>query len=161
MDVRLQVRTFDWAVIYFSSKFGILGFIGSTPPVDPMTATPVYRMIRRPEVIGKALVDTQLSMAIPPGYYGRIAPRSGLASKSMIDIGAGVIDADYRGIVKVLLFNFSESDFAINPGDRIAQLILERIGMPSVQEVTQLDDTVRGNQGFGSTGIHGAIETLA
>ncbi|KAG6872592.1 Deoxyuridine 5'-triphosphate nucleotidohydrolase, partial [Termitomyces sp. T159_Od127] len=60
---------------------------------------------------GKALVDTQISIAVPAGTYGRVAPRSGLASKFMIDTGAGVIDADYRGIVFVLLFNLSDKDF--------------------------------------------------
>ncbi|KAJ7688440.1 dUTPase-like protein [Mycena rosella] len=60
---------------------------------------------------GKALVDTQISIAVPAGTYGRVAPRSGLASKFMIDTGAGVIDADYRGVVFVLLFNLSDKDF--------------------------------------------------
>jgi len=60
---------------------------------------------------GKGLVPTGLSMAIPIGNYGRIAPRSGLAAKNFIDVGAGVIDADYRGEVKVLLFNFGEQEF--------------------------------------------------
>ena len=60
---------------------------------------------------GKALVSTALSMAIPEGNYGRIAPRSGLAAKHMIDVGAGVIDSDYRGEVKVLLFNLGKEDF--------------------------------------------------
>lgn len=63
---------------------------------------------------------------------GRVAPRSGLASKHFIDTGAGVIDADYRGEVKVLLFNFSEVDFTIQAGDRIAQLVLERVCFPSL-----------------------------
>lgn len=62
------------------------------------------------------------------GVDGRVAPRSGLASKHFIDTGAGVIDADYRGEVKVLLFNFSEVDFAVKQGERIAQLVLERVG---------------------------------
>ena len=69
---------------------------------------------------GKVLVSTGLAFAIPVGNYGRIAPRSGLAAKHSIDVGAGVIDADYRGEVKVLLFNFSDKDFSIVPGDRIA-----------------------------------------
>jgi dUTP pyrophosphatase len=76
---------------------------------------------------GKALVETDLAIAVPGGTYGRIAPRSGLASKNHIDTGAGVIDADYRGQVKVLLFNHAGTDFAIKEGDRIAQLILERV----------------------------------
>ncbi|EAU84606.1 dUTP pyrophosphatase [Coprinopsis cinerea okayama7 len=106
---------------------------------------------------GKALVDTQLSIAVPPGTYGRVAPRSGLASKFMIDTGAGVIDADYRGTVFVLLFNLSDKDFEVNEGDRIAQLIIERIYTPEVQEVDDLEETVRGAGGFGSTGGHALL----
>lgn len=66
------------------------------------------------------MVSTGISMAIPEGYYGRVAPRSGLAVKNFIDVGAGVIDSDYRGELKVLLFNFSEVDFEVKKGDRIA-----------------------------------------
>lgn len=73
------------------------------------------------------LVDTDISIAVPAGTYGRVAPRSGLASKHSIDVGAGVIDADYRGPVKVLLFNFSEVDFKVEVGERVAQLIVERV----------------------------------
>ena len=69
---------------------------------------------------GKALIGTGLAFGIPVGNYGRIAPRSGLAAKNSIDIGAGVIDSDYRGEVKVLLFNFSDTDFKVVEGDRIA-----------------------------------------
>ncbi|RDW74042.1 putative dUTP pyrophosphatase [Coleophoma crateriformis] len=101
---------------------------------------------------GKVLVDTDISMAVPAGTYGRIAPRSGLASKHMIDTGAGVIDADYRGQVKVLLFNHGEKDFEIKEGDRVAQLVLERIYTPDVVEVEALEESVRGEGGFGSTG---------
>ncbi|KAK7061466.1 dUTPase-like protein [Favolaschia claudopus] len=103
---------------------------------------------------GKALVDTQISIAVPAGTYGRVAPRSGLASKFMIDTGAGVIDADYRGVVFVLLFNLSDKDFEVEEGDRIAQLIIERIYTPDVLEVQDLDETLRGAGGFGSTGGH-------
>ncbi|QSZ28835.1 hypothetical protein DSL72_003340 [Monilinia vaccinii-corymbosi] len=101
---------------------------------------------------GKVLVDTDISMAVPEGTYGRIAPRSGLASKHMIDTGAGVIDADYRGQVKVLLFNHGEKDFEVKEGDRVAQLILERIYTPEVTEALVLEESVRGEGGFGSTG---------
>ena len=76
---------------------------------------------------GKALVDTDISIAVPAGTYGRVAPRSGLASKHSIDVGAGVIDADYRGPVKVLLFNFSDREFEVQIGERVAQLIVERV----------------------------------
>jgi len=106
---------------------------------------------------GKALIDTQLSMAVPFGTYGRVAPRSGLASKFMIDTGAGVIDGDYRGTVFVLLFNLSDQDFEVQEGDRIAQLVLERIYTPDVVEVESLDETDRGTNGFGSTGGHSLL----
>ncbi|OJK01076.1 hypothetical protein ASPACDRAFT_59870 [Aspergillus aculeatus ATCC 16872] len=103
---------------------------------------------------GKALVDTGIAIAVPEGTYGRIAPRSGLASKHFIDTGAGVIDADYRGEVKVLLFNFSDVDFEIKEGDRVAQLVLERIYTPEVTVVEKLEESVRGAGGFGSTGTN-------
>lgn len=91
-------------------------------------------------------------MAVCEGCYGRIAPRSGLAVKSFIDTGAGVIDADYRGEVKVLLFNHAEADFEVKEGERVAQLVLERIYTPEIQVVEELEASVRGAGGFGSTG---------
>ncbi|KAH7524081.1 hypothetical protein FEM48_Zijuj06G0080900 [Ziziphus jujuba var. spinosa] len=102
---------------------------------------------------GKALVPTHLSIAVPEGTYARIAPRSGLAWKHSIDVGAGVIDADYRGPVGVILFNHSEVDFEVKVGDRVAQLIIEKIITPEVTEVEDLDSTGRGSGGFGSTGV--------
>ncbi|KAK6523499.1 Deoxyuridine 5'-triphosphate nucleotidohydrolase [Arthrobotrys megalospora] len=101
---------------------------------------------------GKVLVETGLSMAVPDGCYGRVAPRSGLASKNFIDTGAGVIDADYRGPVKILLFNHSDVDFEIKEGDRVAQLILEKIYTPEITVVEDLEESVRGAGGFGSSG---------
>ena len=92
---------------------------------------------------GRALVDTQLSVAVPPGTYGRVAPRSGLASRLSIDVGAGVINADYRGVVYVLLVNHSENDFEVSVGDRIAQLLLERVSTPPVLEVWDLNNHPR------------------
>ncbi|KKF94514.1 Deoxyuridine 5'-triphosphate nucleotidohydrolase [Ceratocystis platani] len=108
---------------------------------------------------GKALVSTDLSIACPAGTYGRIAPRSGLAAKHFIDTGAGVIDADYRGEVKVLLFNHHDADFEVKEGDRIAQLVLERIVTPDVVEVAVLEESVRGAGGFGSTGGFGTTSS--
>ncbi|CAL5225468.1 g8289 [Coccomyxa viridis] len=102
---------------------------------------------------GKAVVKTGLSIAIPAETYARIAPRSGLAVKHFIDTGAGVVDEDYRGEVGVVLFNHSDVDFQVKKGDRIAQLILERIMTPEVEEVDDLDATVRGSGGYGSTGV--------
>ena len=103
---------------------------------------------------GKALVPTDLSIAIPLGTYARIAPRSGLAWKNSIDVGAGVVDYDYRAGIGVILFNHSDSEFTIATGDRIAQLILEKIEIADVVEVDSLDSTDRGAGGFGSTGVN-------
>jgi dUTP pyrophosphatase len=101
----------------------------------------------------RATISTGIEIQCPSETYGRIAPRSGLAVKNGIATGAGVIDCDYRGIVKVLLFNHSDEDFEINIGDRIAQLIFEKIVHPTIETVTILDITERGDGGFGSTGI--------
>ncbi|QJP03662.1 deoxyuridine triphosphatase [Aviadenovirus cerasi] len=101
---------------------------------------------------GRALIPTDLSFHFPRGVYGRIAPRSGLAVKHFIDVGAGVIDPDYRGNVSVVLFNFSDSNFNVRRGDRIAQFILERHLTPDLEEVDRLVETARGASGFGSTG---------
>ena len=100
----------------------------------------------------RKVVKTDISIAVPPRHYGRIAPRSGLSYKFGIDIGAGVIDSDYRGPVGIVMVNNGVQAFKISPGDRIAQLLLERVSVPAVQDVEELDDTARGNKGFGSTG---------
>lgn len=102
----------------------------------------------------RAVVATDLSIALPPNTYGRVAPRSGLAVKHFIDVGAGVIDEDYRGPLGVVLFNFSDNEFQIKKGDRIAQLLIECIKTPPVLEVESLNDTERGQSGFGSTGVN-------
>jgi len=101
---------------------------------------------------GNALVATGLAITIPPGCYGRVAPRSGLAVKHCINVGAGVIDPDYTGEVKVVLFNHGDKDFEVKKGDRIAQLVLERCETPSIEEINIVEDTERGSGGFGSTG---------
>ena len=108
---------------------------------------------------GKGLVHTGLAISFPAGLYARIAPRSGLALKKFIDVGAGVVDHDYRGEVGVILFNHGDQDFQVKMGDRIAQLILEKIDTPPVEEVQGLGDTVRGSGGFGSTGVKGKNDT--
>jgi dUTP pyrophosphatase len=101
----------------------------------------------------KELVKTDLSIAIPKNTYARIAPRSGLAYKKFIDVLAGVVDYDYRGNVGVILANFGDEDFEVKKGDRIAQMILERITTPECVEVEDLEATERGAGGFGSTGV--------
>lgn len=100
----------------------------------------------------RKLVELGFCIAIPPGYYGRIAPRSGL-SLDGLDIAGGVIDSDYRGDVRVILVNNSTLVKHFGKGDRIAQLIIEKIYTPPVEEVKQLDETRRATGGFGSTGI--------
>nr|XP_020461372.1 deoxyuridine 5'-triphosphate nucleotidohydrolase, mitochondrial isoform X2 [Monopterus albus] len=100
----------------------------------------------------KAIVKTDIQIAVPHGCYGRVAPRSGLAAKHFIDVGAGVVDEDYRGNVGVVLFNFSKDTFEVKKGDRVAQLVCERICYPDLVEQETLDDTTRGSGGFGSTG---------
>lgn len=99
------------------------------------------------------VVKTDIQIELPQGCYGRVAPRSGLAAKNSIDVGAGVIDIDYRGPVGVVLFNHSDVDFVIAKGDRIAQLVCERIFYPSIEEALSLSTTKRGDGGFGSTGV--------
>lgn len=101
----------------------------------------------------RALVKTDLQVAIPKGCYGRIAPRSGLALKHGLDVGAGVVDADYRGPLGVVMFNLGHEDFRVAVGDRVAQLICEKIEVPEIVECPGgLGETLRGEGGFGSTG---------
>lgn len=102
----------------------------------------------------RLLVGTGIAIEVPPGTYGRVAPRSGLAVNHGMHIGAGVIDRDYRGELRVLLWNLGTERFEFKRGYRIAQLILEKIETPDVKIVTApLGDTVRGSGGFGSTGV--------
>jgi len=89
----------------------------------------------------RALVDTGIGAAVPEGTYGRIAPRSGLAVKSGIDIGAGVVDADYTGAIKVLMINNSETPFQVTVGMRIAQLILEKVETSEPRDSVTLETT--------------------
>lgn len=102
----------------------------------------------------RILVPTGLFMEIPVGYEGQVRPRSGLAIKSGITVlnSPGTIDADYRGEVKVILINLSDSDFVINNGDRIAQLVIAKCEQMEVVEVEVLTETERGAGGFGHTG---------
>ncbi|OMH79258.1 Deoxyuridine 5'-triphosphate nucleotidohydrolase [Zancudomyces culisetae] len=105
--------------------------------------------------LGRYAVDTGLIMKIPDNCYGRVAARSGLAVKHSIDVSAGVIDSDYRGIVKILLLNNGKTPFEIRIGDRIAQLILENISTPEIspaEDLAATEKTERGAGGFGSTG---------
>ena len=102
----------------------------------------------------RKLIKTNISMEITPGYYGRIAPRSGLAYKNGIDVLAGVIDSDYRGDIGVILYNTDKNiDFTVKKGDRIAQIIFEACYIATLNNVENLDNTLRQAGGFGSTGV--------
>ena len=100
----------------------------------------------------RKLVRTGLAVAIPEGFYGRIAPRSGLATKNGIDVLAGVIDADYRGEIQCLLHNTGHDTVELPAQAKICQLIIEKIITPTPVLVDDLTNTARGSGGFGSTG---------
>lgn len=101
----------------------------------------------------RCLVKTDIAICIPDDCYGRVAARSGLAVKYGIIVGAGVIDKDYCGNIGAMLFNHNDVPFVINKGDRIAQLILERIHYATLEVVEYIEHTDRGTKGFGSSGI--------
>lgn len=103
----------------------------------------------------RILVKTGLFIEIPPGYEAQVRPRSGLALKNGISVlnSPGTIDADYRGEIGVILVNLSKEDFKINNGERIAQLVFSAYSKVDFVEVKSLDASVRGNGGFGSSGI--------
>lgn len=101
---------------------------------------------------GRATVRTGLSVAIPHGFYGRVAPRSGLAVKHGLDVLAGVIDSDYRSEIICALINHGDEPLEIEAGMRIAQLVIESIATPTPIWSEDLNETERGSGGFGSTG---------
>lgn len=103
---------------------------------------------------GRALISTDISIELPTFYYGRICPRSSLAVNHGIDVGAGIIDTDYRGEIKVLLFNHSDEDYQVIKNARIAQLVIQRILYADFKytENKDMTNTERGQSGFGSTG---------
>jgi dUTP pyrophosphatase len=111
---------------------------------EPITLGPLER----------AMVPTGLFIALPDGTEAQVRPRSGLAAKFGISVlnSPGTIDADYRGEIKVILVNLSNEPFVINPGERIAQMVVARYEKVEWEEVEVLDDTERGAGGFGSTG---------
>lgn len=101
-------------------------------------------------------IETGIVVQFPKDCYIRVAPRSGLAFKKGLDVFAGVVDSDYTGTIKVILMNNADEDFIVKKGDRIAQMIYERIYKPELLQVssmTELEETSRGAGGFGSTGI--------
>ena len=111
---------------------------------DPIVLKPLQR----------ALVKTGLFISLHPGYEAQVRPRSGLALKKGISVlnSPGTIDADYRGEIGVILINLSDLDFEINSGDRIAQMVIAKHETISWKVVDKLDNSLRGDKGFGSTG---------
>ena len=100
----------------------------------------------------RALVSTGIALEIPEGFAGLIWDKSGIASKSGISTMAGVIDSGYRGEIKVLLVNLSDTEYKIEEGDKIAQILFQKIEHPDFEEVQELSKADRGEKGFGSTG---------
>ncbi|MBB4119319.1 dUTP pyrophosphatase [Mesonia hippocampi] len=105
--------------------------------------------------MGRSIIKTGLHIALPIGYEAQVRPRSGLAAKKGITVlnAPGTIDADYRGEIGVILVNLSNDPFVIKDGERIAQLVIAKHERITWQETTELDETQRGQAGFGSTGV--------
>lgn len=122
--------------------------------LDLQAATPAGDPLVLKAHGGRALVPTGFCMAMERGFEAQIRPRSGLACKHGVTVlnAPGTIDSDYRGEVKVLLINHGDTDFAIERGMRIAQMVIAPVLHMKVKQVEQLDDTDRGEGGFGSTG---------
>lgn len=141
MDTLKVKRTSNLATLPYRATEGSVGY----------DLTSIDQVMVEPHTC--KLLSTGLIVEVPVGTYGRIAPRSSIGKK-FVAVGAGVIDRDYRGEIKVMLYNHSSVPFQVSIGDRIAQLICERISTPAVVETDFLDDTDRGTGGFGSTGCN-------
>lgn len=104
--------------------------------------------------LGRAMVPTGIHIALPEGMEAQVRPRSGLAAKAGVTVlnAPGTIDADYRGEIKVILVNLSDKPFTVNPGERIAQMVVARYERVEWELCDELDETLRGEGGFGSTG---------
>ena len=138
-----------------------VAFSGAVMPVyktDGAAGADVCALLESPVTIqpGKfAMIPTGLFFEIPQGYEIQVRPRSGLAAKNGVTVlnTPGTIDSDYRGELKVILINLGDSDFTINSGDRIAQIIVSPVTVASFTITDSLSDTQRGEKGFGSTGV--------
>lgn len=132
------------------SEHAILPTRGSTFAAGMDLYSPISGTIQSQQ---RLLVPLDISIKLPKGTFGHILPRSGLALKQGIHIGAGVIDEDYRGNVGVLLFNLGQQPFSFSAGDRIAQLVVKTYESVDIIETLKLDETVRSDGGFGSSGL--------
>ena len=133
---------------YQSALAAGMDLVAAVPEGAPVTLAPM----------GRALIETGLSIALPDGYEAQVRPRSGLAARHGITVlnTPGTIDADYRGEIKVILANLGNEQFVVRRGERIAQLVVAPVTRASLIEVETLDDTARGTGGFGSTGRGGS-----
>ena len=148
-DVKLQILRLphgkDLPLPAYQSAFAAgLDLMAAVPDDAPLTLVPSAR----------ALVPTGLAIALPAGFEGQVRPRSGLAVRQGLTVlnAPGTIDADYRGEVQVLLVNFGSESISVTRGMRIAQLVIAPVSRAQVNEVANLDETLRGVGGFGSTG---------
>jgi len=137
-------------------KFKLLSNLAKTPS-QGTSFSAGYDLYAAEDVVvprlGRKLIKTNVSMAIPMDCYGRIAPRSGLAYKNGIDVLAGVIDSDYRGDIGVILYNTDNNlDFTVKVGDKIAQIIIEKCYSVNWVKSDNLESTKRGEGGYGHTG---------
>ena len=98
---------------------------------------------------GKVIIDTGIQLVIPSGYYGRLAAKSGKSKNYSLEVGAGVIDMDYTGPLKVVMYNHGEHMYEVVQGEPIVQIILEKISIPLLEEIQEISPTTRGSQGFG------------
>ena len=116
----------------------------AVPADEPVTLIPGAR----------AVIPCGFAMALPAGYEAQVRPRSGLAAKHGVTVlnSPGTVDADYRGEVKVILVNLGQDDFTVTRGERVAQMVIAAVVQPAFAEVEELDETIRGSGGFGSTG---------
>jgi dUTP pyrophosphatase len=132
------------AIIPAYKTTGAAGFDLHAAIDAPVTLVPKQR----------GLITTGLSMAIPVGYEGQVRPRSGLALNLGVSIvnTPGTVDSDYRGEVGIVLINLGQENVVVNPGDRVAQMIIAPVTQVELEEVTELDETLRGAGGYGSTG---------
>jgi len=129
---------------YATAQSAGMDLRAAVPESLPLTLSPGQR----------AMVETGLAVALPPGFEAQVRPRSGLAAKHGVTClnSPGTIDADYRGEVKVILINLGQEDFVIRRGERIAQMVIAPVTQASFEAVASLDETARGTGGFGSTG---------
>ena len=146
MTVSIRLRRVGTVAVEMPSyqTSGSAGFDLCAAITEPISLLPGMR----------CLIPSGFAMAIPPGYEGQVRPRSGLALKHGLTIvnAPGTIDSDYRGEVAIVLINHGQEPYIIKPFTRIAQLVISRVERSSIELVDELDDTLRGQGGYGSTG---------